>query len=141
VEITFSGIGAADLCGSTLADFLVNVEADLEIRDGGKVLYAERLFPVAELARELTKWKGAAFPGDFAFESLSFGEAGAVTISLESRGWVVGSVFVPGRKSDPVTSGELRAGIDDFVANVRLGVESLGLDADAILGVRGGEVR
>ncbi|GAA2524082.1 DUF7878 domain-containing protein [Winogradskya humida] len=141
MEIAFRGIGAADLRGSTLADLLINVEADMEVRDGGEVLYAERLFPVAELARELKKWKGEAFPGDFAFESLSFGQAGAVTISQESRGWVVGSVFVPGKRSGPVSWGELLVGLDEFIANVRLGVESLGFDADAILGVRGGEVR
>ncbi|MFJ1752796.1 hypothetical protein [Kitasatospora sp. NPDC088134] len=39
-----------------MAVLLLDVEADLVIGDGGRVVRAERLFPVAELARELAYW-------------------------------------------------------------------------------------
>jgi predicted type IV restriction endonuclease len=135
----FESIGAPDLRVTTLADLLVNIEADFEVRDGDQVLYAERAFPVAELARELARWKSS--PGDdrpdFAFDSMSFDEAGAVTVVRDGESWVVGSVFEPGKHTAPVSWPELATEVDNFVDRVRRGVDSLGLDP-GFLSVRSG---
>jgi hypothetical protein len=135
MELIFQNLNAADLRGNTLADLLVNVEADLDVRDHGRVIYSERAFPVAELARELSRWRNSAPTPleDFCFESLSFDEPGAVLVSREDpSGWTVGSLF-SGRRTSPVSWAELAAEIDCFVENVRNGIQSLGIDPDAAI--------
>ncbi|WP_438865848.1 DUF7878 domain-containing protein [Paractinoplanes atraurantiacus] len=74
---------------------LVNVEADLEVAVAGRVVYAERLFPVLELARELVEWIELGGGSDFLPHSLSFDAVGAVSIMRRSDGWTVSSVFEP----------------------------------------------
>ena len=135
MKISFQNINAADLHASTLADLLVNIEADLEVMDHDEVVYSERAFPVAELARELVRWKASApIPfDDFVFHSMSFDEVGSIRI-LEGRlGWIVGSVFAPDKKSKPLSWADLASEIDEFVERVRAGVESLGIDPHFIL--------
>lgn len=135
MEIQFQNLNAADLCGPTLADFLVNIEADLKISDHGEVLYSEAAFPVAELARELVRWKeSATAPStDFRFSSLSFEGPGAILISRKRAGWTVSSIFSFDRKSRPISWIELVAEIDKFVGRVAKGLELLGIDPKFVL--------
>jgi hypothetical protein len=60
VEIKYSGIDLGDLRVNTLADFLVNIEADIEVVDHDRIIYQELSFPVVELARELVAWTGSS---------------------------------------------------------------------------------
>ncbi len=135
MEIQFQNLNAADLCGPTLADFLVNIEADLKISDYGEVLYSEEAFPVAELARELVRWKESdAVPStDFRFSSLSFEGPGAILISRGETGWTVGSIFSSDRTSRSISWIELVVEIDKFVERVVKGLESLGIDPKFVL--------
>ena len=134
MEIRFSNLNASDLRYSTPADLLVNIEADLEVVDGDDVLYSERAFPVAELARDLMRWKNSRIipPDDFAFNSMSFDELGAIKISREGSGWFVSSVFASGRKSQPVPWGELVRELDEFIQRVEVSIQSIGIDPNVV---------
>ncbi|MEU3901295.1 hypothetical protein [Streptomyces sp. NPDC045251] len=127
-------INASDLRGSTVADYLVNIEATFEVVDGREVIYSEPFFPVAELARELARWVslGEVRAPDFFFSSLSFEESGAVRILRSQSGWTVGSMFTPEAKTAPVSWNGLAACIDEFIATVRRDVIELGFSPDLI---------
>ncbi|MGW2699033.1 hypothetical protein [Streptomyces sp. NPDC001340] len=68
VKLAYENLAAQDLerrglCPETAptAILLVDIEADLTIRDEDRVVMAEGLFPVAELARGLVGWlRGSA---------------------------------------------------------------------------------
>ena len=52
--LAYENLSAADLRGSTLADYLIAIEADFRMLDGETVIYEEPYFPVIELARALS---------------------------------------------------------------------------------------
>ncbi|WP_052398284.1 hypothetical protein [Streptomyces sp. NRRL F-5123] len=132
MKIDYDRFGAPDLRGRTLADFLINVEADLKIVEGDEVVYSERSFPVAELARELNQWMeeaGEVPPEDgFCFQSLSFEEPGAVVVSQVGSGWIVGSSLEPGKITRILAWTDLRVTISDFIDKVRRDLVGIGLD-------------
>lgn len=134
MQILYRDINARDLREVTIADLLVNVEADIELLDDGRAVYSEPYFPVAELARELARWGslGESSAPDFYFASLSFEDPGAVRILRDRSGWVVGSVFTPEVQSARLTWTEIAASIDDFIARVRRDVADLGFDPSFI---------
>ncbi|MBO0802099.1 MAG: hypothetical protein J2P25_03365 [Nocardiopsaceae bacterium] len=134
-EITYSNFNAKDLSVRALPDLLVHIEADLKILDRGEVIYSEVAFPVAELARELARWIASLDDGasDFAFSSMSFEEAGAVEVIATPRGWSLGSVFVPGVRSQPVAQADMVTMLNGFIARVLRDVDEIGLDSSMIL--------
>ena len=78
----------------TGAEVHADVEADFTIQDGEHVVFAETLFPVAELAWALSRWMdGNAPEHDFTFDSMTYDVPGAVQISSTEDGWTVGSCF------------------------------------------------
>ncbi|MER5880139.1 hypothetical protein ABT119_29985 [Streptomyces sp. NPDC001910] len=109
---------------------LTDVEADLVIRDGDCVVWSETSFPVAELACALTDWLRQPDDerGDFAFQSMSYAEVGAVRIEESAGGWRVGSVFLPDTWAAPVGWDFLVAAIRQFVSSVRQDVADIGID-------------
>ncbi|MFF7153637.1 hypothetical protein [Streptomyces sp. NPDC008139] len=134
MRILYDAINSSDLKGSTIADYLVNIEASIKVVDGCDVIYEEPYFPVAELARDLARWVslGERRAPDFLFASLSFDELGAVRILGSGSGWTVGSMFTPEVKSSPVSWDELAACINEFVTDVRQDVLELGISPDFI---------
>lgn len=94
------------------------------------MIYSEVAFPVAELARELSRWLHDGLSEPFRFTSLLFQE-GVVTISQAAEGWVVSSIFVED-SSQPVDRATLEAAIRDFVDRVKADVTALGLDTDRL---------
>ncbi|GAA2289057.1 hypothetical protein GCM10010145_69200 [Streptomyces ruber] len=137
MRMKYRNFNADDLQGTTLADYLVNVEADFEIVDGGEVVYSELAFPVAELARELAHWVTPSEEGaeDFHFVSLSFEDPGAVKFVRGAEGWIVGSALTPDRESSPCSWRQLTAIIEEFVGNVRRDMEEIGIDPIFVLGM------
>lgn len=135
MEMRYWDINSRDLQGVTLADLLVNIEANFEVLDDCKVVYSERSFPVAELARELAHWiaKDESNATDFYFSSLSFEDSGVVRILRTSSGWAVGSVFTPGMQSTPISWLGLVAVVSDFVARVQRDVADLGFDPEFVM--------
>ncbi|MFG2823762.1 hypothetical protein ACGFX4_30600 [Kitasatospora sp. NPDC048365] len=142
VVFACGSLGAPDLprrglsAGSApLAVLLLDVEADLELRDGDRTVWSERAFPVAELARTLSSW--LSLPdrerADFAFDSMAYDAPGAVRIAPEADGWRVGSVHAPGSWTTPMEWAALRAGLVEFVEAVRTGVAELGVDPDLVV--------
>ncbi|XVU23983.1 hypothetical protein ACQPZJ_43235 [Actinoplanes sp. CA-054009] len=129
MKIRYTNLTARDLRGDGLADFLVNVEADIEVVAGDAVIYSERLFPVLELARELITWINGRDGGDFVLESLSFDESGAISIVRKSDGWAADSVFAPDQPSGSVAWEEIVTAVSDFADRLRIGLSGLGLDA------------
>ncbi|WP_432153112.1 hypothetical protein [Streptomyces tricolor] len=107
---------------------LVDLEADLVVRDGERVVCAVEDFPVAELARALVEWLGREERGAFRFASMSFEEPGAVRIEESAGGWRVGSVFAPDDWTAPVALEVLAAELTRFTDAVREGVAALGAD-------------
>lgn len=132
MRMLYRDINANDLRGSTVADYLVDIEAFFEVVDGREVIYSEPYFPVAELARELARWMplGESRAPDFHFSSLSFEDPGAVMIIRGEAGWTVGSMFTPEVKSAPVPWDGLTACIADFISDVRRDVLGLGISPD-----------
>lgn len=82
---------------------LVDIEADLVIRDSAQVVFTEGLFPVAELAPALVGWlhRPDGERGDFEFDWMSYAELGAVRIVRSGEVWRVGS----GRSARRVVGG------------------------------------
>jgi hypothetical protein len=137
VEIKYSEIDLSELHGSTLADFLVNMEANIEVVDGDRIIYQELSFPVVELARELSAWmarEDAEIDGsDFTFSSMSFDVDGAIEIKRLPAGWVIGSVFTPEVRSAPMPWEDLSNALNRFVGRVRSDVQRLGFDPDHLV--------
>lgn len=67
---------------------------------------------------------------DFAFDSMSFEDSGAVTIARGESGWVFGSRFTPEIASSAVAWLEVKACVAAFGAKVRvdLAVRDIELD-------------
>lgn len=144
VTLSYRNAGAGDLHRRGLHPatapehvLLADIEADLAIRDGDHVVWDEILFPVAELACALVDWLRQPGPdrGDFAFDSMSYPEPGAVRIAGSDEGWRVGSAFVPGAWTSPVDRDGLEAEIRRFVAAVRQDVETIGAPPGLIPGL------
>jgi hypothetical protein len=137
VEIRYSEIDLSDLRVNTLADFLVNMEADIEVLDQDRIIYREPSFPVVELARELASWMAREDsekdPEDFSFSSMSFDVDGAIEITRFPSGWVIGSVFTPEVRSAPMSWRDLADALNQFVARVRSDVHRLGFDPDHLV--------
>ncbi|MFI9230510.1 DUF7878 domain-containing protein [Streptomyces rimosus] len=144
VEFVYGNVGAPDLYRrgfrpETAHDghLLVDIEADLVIRDGDRVVLAEKLFPVAELAHALAGWlqRPGGEHGDFVFDSMSCAEPGAVRMVESAEGWRVGSVFAPDAWTSPVTWDALAAEAGRFVAAVREDVVEIGVRPGRIPGL------
>ncbi|MFD7022408.1 hypothetical protein [Promicromonospora sukumoe] len=79
----------------TAAEVLLDVEADFLVREGAAVVFAERAFPVAELARALELWAPEYDEprDDFSFDSMSYDVPGVVRIVDTGSGWTIGSRY------------------------------------------------
>src|SRR5690606_6297793 len=139
VRFGYRNTGAPDLHRRGLrpetapvAMLLTDIEADLVIRDGVRIVFAEESFPVAELARALVGWSQRPERGGFAFDSMSYPEPGAVRIAESERGWRVGPVFRPDAWTAPVSWEALTAEVGRFTAAVRADVARLGADPGLI---------
>ncbi|MET7745605.1 hypothetical protein [Streptomyces sp. NPDC005385] len=141
VTFSYQNAGAPDLgkrgmppATASLDVLLVDIEADLVIRDGDCVVWSEMMFPVAELARALADWvhEPDGERGDFEFESMSYSEVGAVRIEESGGGWRVGSVFLSDTWTSPVSRHSLVAEIRRFVAAVRQDVADIGVNPGLI---------
>ncbi|MCX5103868.1 MULTISPECIES: hypothetical protein [unclassified Streptomyces] len=138
LQLAYESVGAPDLYRrglrpgtAPLEVLLVDIEADLIIRDGDQVVMAEKLFPVAELARALVGWLDGD-RNDFEFDSMSYAESGEVRIAGSAEGWRVGSVSAPGLWTSPVGWDVLVTEIAQFVKAVRKDVVALGVEPGLI---------
>ncbi|MEV5433396.1 hypothetical protein [Streptomyces sp. NPDC052701] len=131
MEFRYDHLTTQDLRGTSRAELLVNIEANLSVVDADGPVFQEDLFPVAELARDLSRW--AAQPEEkrenFEWESMSYDEKGTVRIHATEAGWRLGSVQTPDSWSRPVSWPELLGSIRDYVARVRRDIEALGIDS------------
>ncbi|MEU3553949.1 DUF7878 domain-containing protein [Streptomyces fragilis] len=143
MELAHENVGMPDLYRRGLRPgtaglevLLVDIEADLVIRDGSQVVLAEGYFPVAELARELALWlrRPDGERGDFAFDSMSYPDVGEVRIAASPEGWRVGSVSTPDTWTSPVAWDVLVAEVGRFVAAVRDDVKAMGVRPGLIPG-------
>ncbi|GAB3476118.1 DUF7878 domain-containing protein [Nocardiopsis coralliicola] len=137
VEFTCTGVNCADLRVHTAADYFVHVEGDFRIADGGRTVYAEPAFPVAELAHQLTVWAGSADPptAPFSFASMSFADDGAVSLTPSPDGlWTVWSAFTPHVHSRATPWPALAHSIAAFTAGIRADAARLGLRQHLLAG-------
>jgi hypothetical protein len=134
MEMTYENLSADDLRGSTLADYLIAIDADFKVLDGAEVVYAEPYFPVVELARALALWAGTDEDDaeDFVFESLTFDEPGAVVVARSAEGWVFGSRLTPGVTSSVLDWEEVRRAVGSFERQIREDVVRLKADPRSI---------
>lgn len=135
MEMTYDKLNTDDLRGSTVADYLVSLDANFRIADGRKVIYEEPGFLVVELARCLLAWAGGMGGQDFEFESMSFEEVGSVAIRWTPSGWVFSSVFTPDSASVAVERDEVDRCIAAFVVRVEEDLVNLGIDPDDVIRV------
>ncbi|MGW8889169.1 DUF7878 domain-containing protein [Streptomyces sp. NPDC055749] len=112
---------------------LLDIEAELSIWEGGRAVWSEKAFPVAELAYHLALWlqSPAAGQEDFGLDSMQ-AEPGLIRIVGSGEGWRTGSVFTPEFWTAPVSWDVLVAEIWQFVASVREGVAAMGIEPDFI---------
>lgn len=128
--LSYANFTTQDLRGDSVEQLFTNIEADLRIFDGERVVYSEVLYPVAELAAELARWiqESTDRREDFELNSMSFAEKGSVRIVRGADGWRIGSVFSPDAYSRPLSEDELIAEIRGFVVQVRADVTGAGID-------------
>ncbi|MGW2033521.1 DUF7878 domain-containing protein [Streptomyces sp. NPDC001811] len=108
---------------------LLDIEAELSIREQGREVWSEEAFPVAELAYHLALWlqSPAAGLADFALDSAQ-AEEGMIRIVHSDEGWRVGSVSTPDFWTAPVAWDVLIAEIKRFDRGVREGIAGMGVD-------------
>lgn len=128
----YTNMDISDLRGSLLADLLIAIDADFEVRAEGRVIYEEPAFPVVELARSLAVWAATEDHDDFIFESLTADEPGIVMIRREGGGWVVSSAFTPEVVSAVADWVDVSACIAEFIGRVTAELRQRGVDADRI---------
>lgn len=110
---------------------VANIQAPFELWADGSAIYEEPVFPVLELARELTRWRRIGLPAgeDFEFSSMSFEEDGAVWVRQEQEGWRVGSLFQDRPCMTIWSSAQLYAAIERLRADLMAaGHMKLGVD-------------
>lgn len=78
MRLSYANLDSDNIGGTSQADYLVGLDADLTVSEGLALLYREPAFPVVELARSLFLWLNDANRDDFIFDSMSFEEVGAV---------------------------------------------------------------
>ncbi|MER5636942.1 hypothetical protein ABT095_08300 [Kitasatospora sp. NPDC002227] len=117
---------------------LIDIEADLSVREQGREVWSEVAFPVAELAYELAHWLRSPGGGqeDFRMKS-GVAEDGLIRIVRSDAGWRVGSVLTPDFWTAPVPWDVLVAELGRFDRTVREGVTALGIDPAFIPAVGG----
>ncbi|MEU7281553.1 hypothetical protein AB0A69_22665 [Streptomyces sp. NPDC045431] len=108
---------------------LLDIEAELSIRESGREVWSEEAFPVAELAYHLALWLRSPDAGhaDFALDSMQ-AEPGLIRMVNSAEGWRIGSDFSPDFWTAPVAWGVLVAEIKRFDRSVREGVAAMGID-------------
>lgn len=126
--LKYSQLDTSELTSVTAVDVLVRVDADLEVLDDDRLIYYEPDFPVVELARALVQWIDQTERSDFAFDSMSFEEIGALTIRSVGEGWVFGSVFAEPTVSRAVSWAEVERCSSSFVAQVVSDLVARGID-------------
>ena len=131
--ISYGRLDASELRGTTQADYLISIDADLQILDGKRCVFEEPSFPVLELARSLMQWLSEPDRRDFAFESMSYEEVGVVTVRATEGGWTFGSVFEPSASS-AVEWDEAERCVRSFIATISADLHELKLDPDEVIG-------
>ncbi|WP_443732222.1 DUF7878 domain-containing protein [Streptomyces laculatispora] len=106
---------------------LLDIDAELSVRDDEGRLLSEEMFPVAELAYWPMHWLQSPDAGgrDFELDSMS-ADRGLIWIVRSEEGWRVGSNLEPGVRTSPVAWDLLVDEIRRFVHCVREGVELAG---------------
>jgi len=132
--MNYDALNSGELSGKTQADYLVSLEATLSVWDGETMVYEEPNFPVVELAWSLRRWLETNGRDDFVFESMSFEEAGSVSIRRGAFGWVVSSVFALASASSPYGWAVVHRSVVSFIDRVEDDLIAIGVDPVEILG-------
>lgn len=108
---------------------LLDIEAELSIRERGRTAWSEGQFPVAELAYHVALWLQSPHAGheDFELDSMQ-AETGMIRIANSGQGWRIGSVATPDFWTTPVSWDVLVSEIKHFHHSVREGVAAMGID-------------
>ena len=133
MQLTYDRLCADDLRGTTQADYLVDLDAHLQMLENGAVIFDEPAFPVVELARSLLSWLPRAENEDFEFDSMSFEERGTVFIRRTTAGWTFGSVLEPDATSRPVELADVVRCCRRFVDRVATDLSARGIDPGRVI--------
>ncbi|WP_371551515.1 hypothetical protein OG266_43940 [Streptomyces sp. NBC_00554] len=108
---------------------LLDIEAELSIREDGRVVWSEEAFPVAELAYHLSLWLQCPDAGraDFELDSMQ-ADPGLIRIVHSGEGWRIGSIFTPNFWTSPIPWDGLVAEIEQLDRSVREGIAAMGID-------------
>lgn len=133
MQLSYERLNTDELQGTTQADYLVSLDAHFRILNGDEQIYEEPVFPVVELARSLLMWLEDPVRGDFEFDSMSFEEAGSVTVRRVPDGWMFSSIFRPDSSSGSVDWAEVERCVRTFVSRIERDLRALGIDFDEIV--------
>ncbi|MEV6553262.1 hypothetical protein AB0M57_31850 [Streptomyces sp. NPDC051597] len=132
MKFSYTNLHVGEPFGPTLAERLIEIEADLAIRDGKQLIFTDTNFPIGELAYHLSTW--LTTPGErhgFVLDTMST-DPGWVLIEEREEGWTVGSIMEPGVWSTPTSWEKLSSEIRRFVRCVRTDIGLMGADPDCI---------
>lgn len=128
MKFSYTNLRSGEPASPTLAELLIDVEADLVIWDGTRQVLSEPSFPVGELAYHLGAWINDTAHPAFVLDTMST-DPGWVTIKETEDGWIVGSVLEPDVWLTPVPRPELEAEVRLLVRNVRADLQAMGIDS------------
>ncbi|MCO7237730.1 hypothetical protein [Aeromicrobium sp. CnD17-E] len=133
MQLTYDRLCADELRGTTQADYLIALDAHLQVVENDAVIFDEPAFPVVELARSLLSWLPRAESEDFEFDSMSYEERGTVFIRRATAGWTFGSVLEPDATSTPVELAHVVRCCRRFVDRVATDLSARGIDPGMVI--------
>ena len=133
MEMTYGYLYVDELNWSTQADCLVALDAHFRQIGREELVFDEPGFPVVELARSLLVWLDSPNRIDFIFDSMSYEEAGSISIVQDSGGWTFHSVFIPQPLTRPMGWSEVEQCCLNFITKVEADLMALGLHPDEVI--------
>jgi hypothetical protein len=133
MEMIYDRLDTSELRGTTQADYLIALDADLRVLAGHEAVCEEPGFPVVELARSLRIWLADPNRGDFEFDSMSFEEVGSIAFRQTAAGWVFGSVFAPDGQTVPLEWADVELCSRQLISRVEEDLARLGLNPREVL--------
>lgn len=137
MEMTYDHLDSGELTGETQADYLIALDACLQVVDGDTVVLEEPGFPVVELARSLLVWLEVSAPTSFEFSSMSYEEVGVLSIREHEGRWAFTSVWTPSVVSRSLDRTEVEEVCRRFISQVEQDLARLSIDQATLLTAEG----
>ncbi len=133
MDMTYDRLDTSELRGTTQADYLIALDADLRVLSCGEAFYEEPSFPVVELARSLRIWLSEPNRGDFEFDSMSFEELGSIAFRQTPAGWEFSSIYTPDVRPIRLEWADIETCCQRLISQVEEDLAGIGLNPQEVL--------